>query len=496
MLAEGLDKKPLKYLIHKLAKNHFNCVRFTYAVHMYTRYANQTVLETFDFLNLTDAKAGIVKHNPSFLNMTHVQAFDAMVDQFGQQGVMVVLDNQVSRPTWCCGYDDGNGFFGDRDFDPEEWLQAITNVAGRFQGKSQVIGISTRNELRGPNSNRDDWYKYILEGGEAIHRANPDVLIIISGLGYASDLTYLQNKSLGTTFDNKLVYEAHWYPFSWGVGKTWDSEDINGACHDNTEYFVNHTGFVINGENSFPMFLGEFGIDQRGLSRGGEHFMACFNAYAADTDIDWGFWAWQGSYYYRENQTDMEETFGAMTYNWNQFRNPEYLRRMEIITQTLQDPSSESPTSYLLLHALSGTCMHTDGKNGIYARSCKSPRYWSNQAGDLVPMQWLHDINEDGGPIRLRGSKRCLQAVGEGQEPILSKNCSSQLSTWKFVSKSNLHLAAIDESGEYLCLQKESQYTSKILTNKCVFMHENLQCGKDPQPDPVSQWFKFVKTNV
>ena len=45
--------------------------------------------------------------------------------------------------------------------------------------------------------------------------------------------------------------------------------------------------------------------------------MACFNAYAADTDLDWGFWAGQGSYYYREN-------------------NPEYMRRMEIITKTLQ----------------------------------------------------------------------------------------------------------------------------------------------------------------
>ncbi|EEF51264.1 hydrolase, hydrolyzing O-glycosyl compounds, putative [Ricinus communis] len=494
MLAEGLDKKPLDYIIHQLSRNHFNCVRFTYATHMYTRYANRTVSETFDSLNLTDAKAGIAKYNPSFLSMTHVQAFDAVVDQFGAQGVLVVLDNQVSRPTWCCGYDDGNGFFGDKDFDAEEWLQALATVADRFKGKSQVIGISTRNELRGPSSNEDDWYKYMHEGGSTIHRANPDVLIFVSGIGYASDLTYLQNKSLDTNFDNKLVYEAHWYPFSWGVGKTWDLEDVNGACYDNTQYFVNHTGFVINGEKPFPMFLGEFGIDQRGLSRGDEHFMACFMAYAADTDVDWGFWAWQGSYYYRENQTGTEETFGVMNFNWNRVRNPEFQNRMQLITKKLQDPSSNSSTSYIMFHALSGSCIHTDGNKEIYATSCKAPRRWSDPAGDVIPMKWLHD--GDGAPIRLKGTKLCLKALGEGLAPILSEDCSSPQSSWKFLSKTKLHLAATDENGEYLCLQKESPYTSKILTNACIFMNEEPECGKDPQKDPVTQWFKLVKTNL
>ncbi|KAJ9148002.1 hypothetical protein P3X46_030101 [Hevea brasiliensis] len=482
MLAEGLDKQPLQYIIAQLRQHHFNCVRFTWATHMFTRYANRTVMESLDSFNLTDAKAGIAKNNPFVLKLTLVQAFEAVIDHFGAQGVMVVLDNQVSRPTWCCGYDDGNGFFGDADFDADEWLQGLAMVAGRFKGKSQVIGISTRNELRGPLANEDDWYKYIYQGGATIHKANPDVLIFASGLAYASDLTFLKKKHLQTNFDNKLLYEAHWYAFSWGEGKVWGMEFVNKACQSKTQYFINQTGFVVNGDNPFPMFVGEFGLDQRGLSRADEHFYACFLAYAADEDLDWGVWAWQGSYYYRENKTGTEETYGVMDFNWNRVRNKEFQNRMQLIKSKLQDPSSRISTSFIMFHPLSGSCINTEDRKGIYATGCKAPSHWIHE-GDRTP-------------IRLRGTKLCLKAVGDGLEPILSEDCSSKQSSWTSLSESKLHLAAIDENGEYLCLQKESRYTTRILTSSCVFIHEEPECQKDPQKDPVTQWFKLVKTNV
>lgn len=200
----------------------------------------------------------------------------------------------------------------------------------------QVVAISTRNELRGPLANEDDWYKYILQGGETIHQANPDVLIFASGLAYASDLTFLKKKHLPTNFDNKLVYESHWYAFSWGEGKSWGMEKVNDACYSKTQYFINQTGFVVHDENPFPMFLGEFGLDQRGFSLGDEHFYACLLAYVADEDLDWGLWAWQGSYYYRENKTGTEETYGVMNYNWNRVKNQDFQKRMDLIKTTLR----------------------------------------------------------------------------------------------------------------------------------------------------------------
>ena len=51
---------------------------------------------------------------------------------------MVVSDNHISQPRWCCDNNDGNGFFGDRYFDPQEWFQGISLAAQSLKSKAQV----------------------------------------------------------------------------------------------------------------------------------------------------------------------------------------------------------------------------------------------------------------------------------------------------------------------------------------------------------------------
>lgn len=85
----------------------------------------------------------------------------AMLESFHRNKVMVVLDNHLTVPGWCCGLNDGNGFFGDRFFDPNLWMKALSKMALLATKFPNVIGMSLRNELRGPKSNVDDWYKYV-----------------------------------------------------------------------------------------------------------------------------------------------------------------------------------------------------------------------------------------------------------------------------------------------------------------------------------------------
>lgn len=82
-----------------------------------------------------------------------------MVRSLGERDLMVILDNHVSKPGWCCRRDDGNGFFGDAHFDPNVWLDGLTEMATMFAGVANVVGMSLRNELRGPRQNAADWYK-------------------------------------------------------------------------------------------------------------------------------------------------------------------------------------------------------------------------------------------------------------------------------------------------------------------------------------------------
>jgi hypothetical protein len=82
-----------------------------------------------------------------------------VVRSLSESGLMVILDNHVSKPGWCCGKGDGNGFFEDKYFDPDAWLDGLTKMAGMFADEPNVVGMSIRNELRGKRQNTDDWYK-------------------------------------------------------------------------------------------------------------------------------------------------------------------------------------------------------------------------------------------------------------------------------------------------------------------------------------------------
>lgn len=139
LLPEGLSKRPLDEISRHISLMGFNCVRLTWAVHMYTRHANLTVVQNFQDLNLTDALRGIQKHNPQLLALTVVDAQKAVIHSLISHGVMVFLDCQVSHPMWCCNDNDGNGFFGDVYFDPHEWLKGLSIVSQRYKDTPMVL---------------------------------------------------------------------------------------------------------------------------------------------------------------------------------------------------------------------------------------------------------------------------------------------------------------------------------------------------------------------
>lgn len=84
------------------------------------------------------------------------------MSNLGDNNVMVILDNHLTRPGWCCSKTDGNGFFGDIYFDPDLWIKGLTHMATLFNGVTNVVGMSLRNELRGAKQNVNDWYKYVI----------------------------------------------------------------------------------------------------------------------------------------------------------------------------------------------------------------------------------------------------------------------------------------------------------------------------------------------
>ncbi|KAL5718007.1 cellulase [Ranunculus cassubicifolius] len=162
VLAEGLSKKPVNIISKKIHSMGFNCVRSTWPVDLASNesLASMTVENSFKSVGLHDSIPGIKSNNLDFLNLTLIQAFQEVVRNLGDNKLMVILDNHISKPGWCCHGDDGNGFFGDKHFDTQLWIKGLAHMATMFKGAKYVIGLSLRNELRGSRQNVKDWYRY------------------------------------------------------------------------------------------------------------------------------------------------------------------------------------------------------------------------------------------------------------------------------------------------------------------------------------------------
>ncbi|KAI3974968.1 hypothetical protein MKX01_005079 [Papaver californicum] len=332
---------------------------------------------------------------------------------------MMVLDNHVSMPQWCCGESDENGFFEDKFL-----IQ---------KNRYMVVGMSMRNELRGPRQNKDDWYRYIRLGGKTIHRLNPKLLVIISGLGYDTNLSFLRNETLSINFDNKLVYEDHWYAFTDGRRKDWEFKTPDQKCANVIKEFDDKLEFLTSGKNPIPLFLSEFGVDQLGLNDWDNRFLSCFLAYAAEKDLDWAIWAMHGSYYIKNRIANFDETYCVLDKNWNHPRNPNFRFQRDI--------------------------------------------HWS-YAGNQTP-------------IKLMGTSKCLKPVGNALPVTVLNDC---LSVWKVISDSIIRLAAMDTKGRSFCLDYNPSKYPLVLSNECLCVSndESSKCKENPE----TQWFKLMQTNV
>ncbi|KAF5816024.1 putative cellulase [Helianthus annuus] len=479
MIPEGLNKRPMKDIVSDIShKMGFNCVRLTWATYMYTRYSNLTVSESLDRWNLTATKEGVRKNNPEVLEMSIVEAQNAVVKAMGKGKIMVVLDNHISLPEWCCGYDDGNGFFGDEYFNPDEWVRGLVAVACRYKGNPSVVAMSMRNELRGPRQNVTTWYEYMQQGGAAIHHENPDILVIFSGLSYDTNLGFLKTQPLTISLDNKLVFESHWYSFGQPYDK-WIFQ-TNDYCATVTKLFMDNSGFLLRmSGNAVPLFLSEFGLDQRGGNEMENRYFVCLLATVAEIDIDWALWQLPGSYMLREGKVDMEDVYGMYDFMWEKLRNSTMVDRLRFVQTMIQgyDHGPSSQASYILYHPLSGQCVGSS--HHLSMTSCRHASHW------------IHE--QDGGPIQLKNTNHCLTTVKQGMSPIISHldNCSTPESSWNVVSSSKHHLASKDSQRNNLCLEVDAS-TLKIVTNKCLCLDDDLRDVIKCDDNPQSQWLKLI----
>lgn len=168
------------------------------------------------------------------------------------------------------------------------------------------------------------------KGAEAVHAGNPDVLVILSGMSFDNDLSFLTRSPVNVSFSNKLVFELHWYSFS--DGEAWRSGNANDVCGRITGNVERKAGFLLDGGS--PLLLSEFGVDNRGGNANDDRYFGCVAGVLADWDLDWALWTLQGSYYLRQGVFGLDEVYGVLGWDWCKDRNTSALSRI----QALQPP--------------------------------------------------------------------------------------------------------------------------------------------------------------
>ncbi|KAF5741105.1 putative hydrolase [Tripterygium wilfordii] len=467
MVAEGLSKQPVDVISKLIVSLGFNCVRLTWPLFLVTdeSLGSMTVRESFQKLGLIESIAALKIYNPSFIDLSLIQAYQKVVSSLDENNVMVILDNHISKPGWCCGNSggDGNGFFGDQFFDPDLWIKGLTRMAKMFKGVSNVVGMSLRNELRGSRQNVKGWYRYMQRGAEAVHSANPDVLVILSGLSYDKDLSFIRKRPVSLTFSGKLVFEVHWYGFT--DGKAWQNGNPNQVCGRVMKNMMWLSEFLL--KQGWPLFVSEFGMDQRGINVNDNRYMNCFLGVAAELDLDWALWTLVGSYYLRQGVFGLDEAYGMLSWNWCETRNSNFLQRISALQTPFQGPvESKSELHKVIFHPLTGLCVQ---RNSFLEQLKLGPCSESEA--------WTYSTQKT---LLVKGTQSCLQADDLDKPAKMGSICSR----WKIISKSRMHLSSKVSHGATVCLDMDS--SNNILTRPCKCLSKDITC------DPSSQWFKLV----
>eukprot|EP00002_Diphylleia_rotans_P037177 TRINITY_DN827_c0_g4_i1.p1 TRINITY_DN827_c0_g4~~TRINITY_DN827_c0_g4_i1.p1 ORF type:complete len:507 (-),score=96.68 TRINITY_DN827_c0_g4_i1:158-1678(-) len=281
-----------------------------------------------------------VAANPQFIGKTALEVYDAVVEALGEAGVYVILDNHISDADWCCNPNDENGLWYNKRFSYDSWVNDWAYMAARHRSRRNVIAAELRNELRfscgfndttprdcrypswGDGDPLTDWQIAATRVGNAIHAQNPNLLVMPSGLVSGSRLEFVRKHPIVLNTPNKLVYVAHDYP--WWHPDYKEYEPFASQLEEHWGYLAN-----VGTEHSNALFLSEFGTchndmncitehdgDGGGLMQGGRWFQYLVR-YLKEKDIDFAYWAWNGSTCKGENRSDgVEEGYGIADQCW------------------------------------------------------------------------------------------------------------------------------------------------------------------------------------
>ncbi|KAK4187658.1 endoglucanase E1 [Podospora australis] len=346
MVPEGLQYQSIETIVARIKSVGMNAIRLTFAIQMIDEiYANggqDITLQKAFTQGLGQANGvkilnQVLAKNPRFTaQTTRLQVFDAVARELANQQIYVHLDNHISRGEWCCSGTDGNTWWGDTYFNTANWVRGLAYMADHGKNWTGLVSISLRNEPREATNNArlvstsynwQSWYEFMKQGASAVNKANPGLLIFLSGLSYDTYVTPVfegTNLTPGSAkfsfgdfpgYANKLVLEIHNYETS-----------INSCSSlQNNLFSKGFKAMTSAAKNVFPVMLTEFGF-QMDATTWKNTYSTCLSTYLPAQKAGWTIWVLAGSYYIRSGTQDYDENWGLLNHDWSNWRSPSYIQ--------------------------------------------------------------------------------------------------------------------------------------------------------------------------
>ncbi|BAU13557.1 putative cellulase [Leptolyngbya sp. NIES-3755] len=258
-----------------------------------------------------------------------IEVMDAVVQEAGRQGLMILLDshrlnNQRIPELW---YGDG--------FTEEDWIGTWTMLAERYKNQPNVIGADLKNEPHGRASwgtgdRATDWRLAAERAGEAILKIAPNWLIVVEGVENNVPGQQLKQHWMGGNLEgvrqfpvrlsikNRVVYSPHEY----GAGvfnQPWFSA-IDFPRNLTTRW--EKAFFYIARQKIAPIWVGEFGgrqVDETSIEG---RWQRRFVQFLKENRLGFAYWSWN---------PNSQDTGGILIDDWTQIDQP----KQELLNQLL-----------------------------------------------------------------------------------------------------------------------------------------------------------------
>lgn len=310
----GLDHASLAQIVEQIHALGVNSVRLPWAN------------ETFEKNPVVPDYA--VKANPQFRGKRALDVMDTVVSALARAGIMIILDNHVSRADWCCKDDDGNGLWYSADYPEEKWLADWRAIVLRYRNQKWVVGADLRNELRsgaqwGGNDPRLDWHAAAERGGNLVLDANPRILVMVEGPEYSTDFSAFGSLPLTLKVPNRVVYSPHAYS---------SEAHIFNSYEEMKQVFDARAGFLLHNQPAVPLWVGEFGTCQSLDCGANSQWFIWFIRYLKEKNLGWSYWPLNGTQSSGYSRTyDSLETYGLLAPDYRHIAAPKVLELFRTI---------------------------------------------------------------------------------------------------------------------------------------------------------------------